>query len=180
MKRVISIDVESNGLWGVPFQVAMIVTDENGDIVDSINYRCPILGKVNKWVKENVLPKIEDIKETHNSLKDMLKDVSEFWLKYKNDAMMLVHMGFIVESGLFRNMYACGYIGEFDGPYEYIELAELLRCNGEKYDSVDEYIEKYGLNKPDIIGGTHNAMYDALATLEVYKHLVKNKNIDIL
>ena len=83
---------------------------------------------------------------------------------------MLVHMGFIVESYLFRLMHQKGLIGDWDTPYEYIELAEVLRSKGYVYDSVDKFLEKKEI-EVKVPGGTHDALFDAKAALEAFKLL---------
>lgn len=127
------------------------------------------------WVRTNVLPQLKGVKATHTSYDDFLKAVGDCWMENKTDATMLVHMGFVVEAYLFRELVRVGAIGVWDAPYTYIELAERLEVAGFSPDSCDCYIAKYDIEKPVCEGGTHNSTYDALVALKVYKHLQKNK-----
>jgi len=166
MKKVISIDAETNGLWGQPFQVAMVLSID-GEVVDTLNVRCPIEGQIDPWVKENVLPQIEEVKVTHLNYENMLQSVAYFWLQHKDGATALWHMGHIVEAHLFRELHRLGLIGDWDAPYSIIELMSYPEIG----DSVDNYLEANHLKKPNCVGGTHNALYDALVALEVYNHI---------
>ena len=169
--RYISIDVESNGLWGSPFAIAAVVYDERGEELERAVWRCPIEGEVDSWVRENVLPNLEGVEETHDSLAEMLASFGEWWIRNKEGAVALWHMGHVVEAGLFRLLVEGGYIGVWDAPYVPIEVSMLLAAANEQPDSVDTYVEKYGLEKPVLVGGTHNPLYDALVAGAVFFHL---------
>ena len=58
MAKIFSLDAEANGLWGQAFAIAAVVADENGQEIDQFTGRCPIQGKINHWVAENVLPQM--------------------------------------------------------------------------------------------------------------------------
>ena len=169
MRLLVSIDAETNGLWGYPFAVALVVYNEDGKGVDQFVGRCPIEGTVDGWVAENVLPAMEGIPVTHPALDALLADAAAFWLKYKSQgAEALWHMGHVVEAYLFRLMVERGYLGMWDAPYTPVEVAEILRCKGFAPDSVDSAAEKLGLPKPQVVGGTHNPLYDAEVAATVY------------
>lgn len=171
--KIISIDAETNGLWGKQFAVAFVVY-ENGLKVDEAVFKCPIEGHINEWVKENVLPQIESIPDTHSSYDAMLIDMGKWWIKNKVFATALWHMGHVVESFLFRELVMSASIGEWDAPYCPIEVSQVLAFAGEEPDSVDKYVKKYELTIPEINGGTHNPLYDAIVAAEVYFHIQKN------
>lgn len=178
MKRYISIDAETNGLRGKAFSIAGVAIENNVEISRFVG-RCPIDGKVNQWVTENVLPEMEDIKENYSSYESLLKAFmlwhGEFqqWNSWDNKEgfQTMWHMGHIVEVQLFSDAFDMGIIGEFDSPYCPIELASILQRRGLQIDSVDEYIKDKNLEKPECVGGTHNPLYDALVASTVYEHL---------
>ena len=58
--KIFSFDAETNGLYGQAFAIGAVVTDDEKEIARYIS-RCPIDGKIDKWVAENVLPQIKDI-----------------------------------------------------------------------------------------------------------------------
>lgn len=173
-KTIISIDAETNKLWGQPFAVAFVIIDEQGEELERALFRCPIADPVNSWVKENVLPEMAAIQETHGSLEEMLAAIGEWWVSRK-DATAMWHMGHIVEAGLFRLLVEGGHIGEWDAPYVPIEVSQLLKDCGYAGDSVDGYAKQHDLKIEDVEGGTHNPLYDCLVTNAVYMHLLQNK-----
>lgn len=167
-KKIFSFDAETNGLWGQVFAIGAIVYD--GDEVARFVGRCPIVGEVNEWVKGNVLPQMEGIPETHETLDALLSDFSKFYLANKEGADIIVHMGVPVESSLLKELHTRGYIGDWDGPFPLIDLAGNLQQVGEDPTSVDSYVKKYGLSVRDF-GSTHNPLYDSEVAAKVYMHL---------
>jgi DNA polymerase III epsilon subunit-like protein len=170
-KTFISIDAETNGLWGDPFQIGAVLV-EDGTIKQEKTWKCPIKGDINPWVEQNVLPKIENIPNTHSSLDEMLQDFANWYLSNKN-MPVLWHMGHVVEVYLFRLLVEKGYIGEFDAPYTPIELSMLLQYKGFAPDSVDGYLKEKAIKIDNIEGGVHNALYDAFASALCYLDLIK-------
>lgn len=190
-KFIMSIDAETDGLWGNPFAIAGIIYDsETGQEIDKICFRLPNEIITSEWVIKNVLPTL-NFPVTHGDnnfhdqfielegrlekgYKEMLKDFSKWYLKYKNESEVLWHMGHIVESHLFRELYRLRYIEEFDAPYVPIEVSAYLEIAGESADSVDSYAKKYNLDIKDY-GSTHNPLYDCEVSFKVYKHILDNK-----
>lgn len=165
-QNVMSIDAESNGLWGKAFAIAAVVYDVNGNEIERFTSRCPIEETVNSWVFENVLPKMEDIKETSNSYEDMLREFFEF-LKRHKDAKTLCHMGHVVESRLLLDAHSLGIIGDWDAPYEWYDVCVLFG------DSVDTYNSENGVGVgKDLVGGTHNPLYDCIAAYAAFRHII--------
>ena len=69
LPRVLSMDAETNGLWGQAFAIGAILYSEDGSEAARFVGRCPIQGeKVNPWVAENVLPQMEAIPIDHTYL----------------------------------------------------------------------------------------------------------------
>lgn len=186
-KSCISLDCETNGLHGQIYAIAMQVY-RNGILTDSICLSCPIEGELSNWLIENPhLIEVEgSIKTTYYN---MMKQAAEFY-KYHacindegkvqftewgsidyNTTPVLYHCGMIVEGGFFHLLRFNDYIGEYEAPMAPIEVADYLRMKGENPYSVDEYVEKYGLEKPK--GATHNPLYDCEVAAKVYLHLIK-------
>ena len=171
--KVFSFDAETNGLWGKPFSIAAIVY-ENGEETTRFVGRCPIKGKTDSWVAENVLPQMEGIEETHKSYDELLADFAKFYLDNKSDADVIIHMGVPVESKVIIDMHSRGFIGDRDGPYPLIDIAGNLQQAGENPTSVDEYAKKYGVavDPAKFVGGTHNPLFDSAQAAAVYHHLI--------
>lgn len=167
--EILSVDAETDCLWGNPFWIAGIVYDEKGKEIDKINVAIKNPKVKEEWVKENVLPELE--KCTNVTLVDnyetMLEKFAEFYNKYRDKSTVLWHMGHIVESYLFRELHRLELIGDWDAPYTPIEVSEILRQNNEDADSVDSYIEKNNISVNDY-GSTHNPLYDCEVAAKVY------------
>jgi hypothetical protein len=65
--KIMSFDVESNGLHGEAFAVAGVLVETDGRLVDTFLARCPIPGPVDPWVAQNVLGPMEHIAQTHQN-----------------------------------------------------------------------------------------------------------------
>lgn len=170
MKKIFSFDAETNGLWGQAFSIAALVYDEQGNEIARFIGRCPIEDETDPWVRDNVLPKMEDIPVTHNSYDELLAGFAKFYLANKADAHVIVHMGVPVESSLFRDMHSRGFIGDWDGPYPLLDLAGSLLQANEDPTSCDGYVAKYGLEVAE--GNSHNPLYDSEVAAKVFMHLL--------
>lgn len=173
MKKILSFDAETNGLWGKPFAIGALVYDEGGDEKARFVGRLPDTEVTDGWVRENVLPKITDIPVTHETYDALLTDFAKFYLAHKTDADIVVHMGVPVEAGLLRDMHSRKLIGDWDGPYPLLDVAGNLQQAGEDPTSCDKYVAKHGLSVGEFAGGTHNPLYDSAVAAAVYRHLRK-------
>ena len=172
--KVFSFDAETNGLWGKPFSIAAIVY-ENGEETTRFVGRCPIKGKTDSWVAENVLPQMEGIEETHKSYDELLADFAKFYLDNKSDADVIIHMGVPVESKVIIDMHSRGFIGDRDGPYPLIDVSSILKAKGFNPISVDSYNKEFDLMEgvPEAEGlATHHPLYDSIAAARAYMHLI--------
>lgn len=170
-----SIDAETNGLWGHPFAIAAIVYDEYGNDFARFVGRLSDDKVTNQWVKENVLPTLQNLPVTHDTDHfGLLSDFANFYMKYKDNCNIICHMGYIVEAWLFRILNTTGIISDWDAPYPLYDISSILLFKGEDATSVDKYAEKYGLKITDY-GSTHNPLYDCEVTFRVYEHLMSNK-----
>ena len=172
MRNILSIDAETDGLWGNPFWIAGIVYNEEGLEVDKVNIAINTPEIKEDWVKENVIPELTKCKNVVfvDSYEKMLEKFAKFYNKYREDSTVLWHMGHIVEAHLFRELHRLELIGDWDAPYTPIEVSEILRQAGEQPDSVDNYIKKYDISVNDY-GSTHNPLYDCEVAAKTYFHL---------
>jgi len=186
MNKIISIDAETNGLWGNPFAIAAIVYEKRQKPhymsnwaptgyewveVDRILLRLPDSFVTEPWVIENVLPALAGVDITHDSYEKMLAEFASFYMG--TAGTVLWHMGHVVEAFLFRELVRLGFIGQFDAPYLPIDVANDLRLSGEQADSVDKYAAGYDLAISDY-GTTHNPLYDCEVAAKVFFHLNKD------
>lgn len=172
MKKIFSFDAETNGLWGNAFAIGVLVYDESGTEIARFVGRCPIEGAVEKWVAENVIPKIAGLPVSHADYASLLADFAKFYLANKADADIVVHMGVPVEAKLLIDMRARGLIGDWDGPYPLHDVAGYLAQAGEDPTTCDGYVRKHGLViTGEFAGGAHNPLYDSEVATRVLMHL---------
>ena len=172
MKKIFSFDAETNGLWGQAFSVGALVYDESGAEVARFVGRCPIVGEVDSWVEENVLPKIADIAVSHADYDALLASFADFYKANKEGADVVVHMGFIVEVKVLRDLHERKLIGDWDAPYPLFDVSGNLQAAGADPTSVDKFAEVNNLPVGEFVGGTHNPLYDSAVAAAVYRHLV--------
>ncbi|MEO8637847.1 MAG: hypothetical protein ABI430_03025 [Candidatus Taylorbacteria bacterium] len=172
MKKMFSFDAETNGLWGQAFAIGALVYDENGIEIARFVGRIADSEVTDSWVKENVLPKIQDIPVTHATYDELLASFADFYKANKEGADVIVHMGFIVEVKILRDLHAAGLIGDWDAPYPLYDVSGNLQQAGEDATSVDKYVAKHGLSVGEFAGGTHNPLYDSAVAAVVYRHLL--------
>lgn len=170
MKKIISIDAETNGLWGQAFQIGAVLQEEDGTTAEWCG-RCPIDGNVNEWVRENVLPMVlvDNNQRDFLSYENMLQSFMEWYLQHKSGAEIIVHVGCPVESKLFIDAHNLGYIGDWDAPFPLIDVS----AHKEIGTSVDAYNKANGIKVPNEYG-QHHALYDAWATLLAWNNINKN------
>jgi len=177
MNRIFSFDAETNGLWGDAFAISAAVY-EDGELINSfIAYLGPD-GVTDGWVKDNVLPKLEGFAKTHGSYDAMLAAFAEFYKANKADADVIAHMGVPVEAKVLIDMHQKGLIGDWDGPYPFIDVAGVLKAKGYDPTSVDSYNKEFGLmeGRPEAEGlATHHPLYDSVAAAVCYINLVFGK-----
>ena len=158
---------------GDAFAIAAVVYEERESKIYEINRfvgRCPIDKETDKWVMENVLPKITDIRENYTNYDLLLKGFSEFYMNNKTDSDIIVHMGVPVEARLFIDAHNKGFIGDWDAPYPLIDISGCLKQAKEDPTSTDAYVIKYGLEITE--GNTHNPIYDSEVATKVYYNLL--------
>lgn len=174
-KKVFSFDAETNGLWGQAFAIGALVYDEQGTEIARFVGRLPDTEVTDAWVIENVLPQITSIPVTHNNYDSLLADFASFYLAHKEDADIVVHMGFIVEAKILRDLHDQKLIGDWDGPYPLIDISGHLQAAGADPTSIDKFVTEHHLSVGEFAGGTHNPLYDSAATAVSYRYLTVGK-----
>jgi hypothetical protein len=170
-KKVFSFDAETNGLWGQAFAIGALVYDEQGAEIARFVGRLPDTEVTDEWVEENVLPKIGDIPVTHTNYDSLLADFAKFYLTNKEGADVVVHMGYIVETKVLRDMHDSGLIGDWDAPYPLYDVSGNLQAVGADPTSVEKFVAENDLSVGKFAGGTHNPLYDSAVAAVVYRHL---------
>ncbi len=170
VKMVLSVDAETDGLWGLPFAIGAVCYSENGVEISRFEGMSTYMPK-NEWVLTNVVPKLGDMTMVGDT-DDLLQAFAKYYqnLRELYDVTVLWHMGHVVEAYLFRLLVEKGYIGEWDAPYTPIELSVYLEMYGYAPDSVDAYLEEEDI-EVDFDGATHNPLYDCIAAYKVWRNL---------
>ena len=167
--KIMSLDVESNGLWGNPISIGFTI-EENGKVIKKAE-ACYIDEKENydEWITTNVInPLKENKKVLHlSSYLELLKWFADEYNSYKDEYTVVYHQGHIVESNLFKELVNHKLIGIWDAPYTPIEMSVILEMNGFNPDSVDSLV-KQGLIEKPLESQTHQALYDAEVTGRAY------------
>lgn len=165
---ILSIDAETNGLWGKAFAIGAILYGSDGREAARFIGRCPIKESVDPWVEENVLPQLEGVPVEYSSYEELLRAFMAWRAAHKDGATELVHMGVPVEARLFLDAHRMGIIGDWDGPYPLVDVSALPEIG----DSVDGYNAAHGISpdSAEFDGGTHSPLYDAAAAAVAYRH----------
>jgi hypothetical protein len=198
-RTFISVDVESNGLHGKPYAVAMIVY-RDGKRGESIKLFCDPERPLDEWLQNN--PHLLNIPNAAHcaSYLEMMTLAAQFYCEqapmlkpasedhhsgYIYPAVMaknpwggldyqtvpvLYHCGMVVEGNFFRELVALKLIGAFDAPMAPIDVAEHLRCNGFDPHSVDTYLQRCGV--APATGAAHDPEFDAVQAATAYLLLV--------
>lgn len=173
--KVFSFDAETNGLWGQAFAVSAAVY-EGGQLTASFTAYLGPDGVTDGWVKDNIMPKLEGLTQTHDNYDAMLADFAYFYKDNKDGADIIAHMGLPVEAKVLLDMHSRGLIGDWDGPFPFLDVAGVLKARGFDPTSVDKYNEQFGLlaGRSEVEGlATHHPLYDSIAAAVAYMHLMK-------
>lgn len=167
--KIISLDCETNGLGGLAFAVAAVLTDKLGQAAIWTG-RSPISGEVDGWVAANVLPAITDMSENLADYDALVKGWRAWYGQVRAawpDVLVIGHVVWPVEA---RFLWDAHQDEPFSGPYPLLDVAPLLLAAGHDPTSVDGYLDANGLPKP--LGSPHHPLYDARAAEIAFRHLM--------
>lgn len=170
--KVISLDCETNGLGGLAFAAAAVLTDDVGQAAVWTG-RCPIVGEVDEWVARNVLPAITDMPETVAAYEDLLTGWRDWYAQVRAawpDVRVIGHVVWPVEA---RFLWDAHQGDLFAAPYPLLDVAGALDHAGCDPTSVDKYLDAHDLPRPP--GSPHHPLYDACATVTAYRHLMNRE-----
>lgn len=189
--KIFAFDAETDGLWGEIFAIGAVVM-EDGKVTAEFYGSYPAEIK-SDWVKGNVLPSLPA--STHNTYFSMLSAFADFYGTHREGATQVVHMGYIVEAHLLREMFDFNLIGEFDGPYPLHDLATALECAKQDPTSQDAFFQANGgmpSGAPTPVafhqimeslpgqGRVHNPTFDAYVTAWCWDRLFRKSELEKL
>ena len=171
--KLLSFDLETNGLHGNAFAVGALVMDGRGKIHDEFTGRCRLTTKVDTWVKANVLPVIVDMPITHKNTHELREAFWQWYLRAKPESdYVLVKNGYPVE---YRFLMQCQEenLDEryWQHPFPILDLFSLLlqvgkKPMGGKNDPVADIMRegKFLLHHP-----LHDAKVAAMAAFRAFE-----------
>ncbi len=175
--KILSFDIESNGLHGQAFAVAGVVIDAKGQTTDSFVARIKIDDNVDEWVKDNVMPVIGDIGISHGNYQAMC---DAFWRWFvaaqaKSDYVVISN-GYPVE---YRFMADCQDNDldkrYWEHPFPILELPSLLIGNQRISEASRLKLITTATSGRQLV--RHHPMDDAIATA-LTAHAVLNTQRD--
>jgi hypothetical protein len=126
--KLLSFDLETNGLHGQAFAVGALIIDGHGQVHDEFSARRELKDNIDEWVSINVLPVISDMPITHTDYESMRESFWTWYLSAKKKAdYVLVNNGYPVE---YRFLLDCqeADIEEryWQHPFPILDLSSLL------------------------------------------------------
>lgn len=142
--KLLSFDLETNGLHGSAFAVGAVVMNAKGEVLDSFVARCPLAHEVDPWVKANVFPAIHDMQVTHTDQKTLRHDFWQWYLQVepKSD-YVLVSNGYPVE---YRFLLQCQEddleTRYWQHPFPILDLTSILLATGHDPSAKSQLVAK--------------------------------------
>lgn len=142
--KLMSFDIETNGLHGKAFAIGAVVMDSDGNVLNEFSARCRLTSKVDDWVKSNVLPAIVDMPITHDDYESLREAFWQWYLQAKEQSdYILVNNGYPVE---YRFLLDCqeANIEEryWDHPFPILELSSMLLMTDHDSNSSKRLLKK--------------------------------------
>lgn len=165
--KIISLDCEANGLHGSIFSFAASVQTRRGGESCVCQARVPIVGDVDPWVRDNVLPVLDGeygilrSEGDEGTLAAMWRELYDP-LKTQGYAVV-VHVRWPVEH---RFLWRAHWANPFSGPFPVWDVAPMLGMAGHDPRSVEAFLQAKRLARPP--GEAHHPLHDARAAAEAF------------
>ena len=161
--KILSFDVESNGLHGPAFAVAGLLLDDTGKTLSSFAGRCPIVGEIDEFVAAEVIPQFTDLTAAYPDGRAMRDAFWDWYVAAKKAAdMVVVQNGYPVEA---RFLIACQEddleARYWDHPFPMIDLTSLLWQIGGQTREQREKL--FAITTSGADRRSHDPRYDAWA-----------------
>lgn len=170
-KYLMSLDCESDGLFGKHIAIAMIIYNHTKEIIDSIYVAIEEPNLQNSWAIENI--KIDynndDIIKV-KTYEELLRITGNFYKNYICDSVVLTDVPFPVETGLLHRLTE----SNMDlSPYPVIDLASILISKGYNFNKSRIDLYKTLNGGIPLNGQLHDPYYDAVLTAQIYFKLME-------
>lgn len=126
--KILSFDLETNGLHGKAFAVGGVIMDGLGVVHDEFTARSRLTEKVDDWVKKNVLPAIEDMPIDHDNHEQLRESFWGWFVKAQDESdYVLVNNGYPVEHRFLLECQDANLEERYwQHPFPVLELSSLL------------------------------------------------------
>lgn len=126
--KLLSFDLETNGLHGKAFAVGAVVMDASGKVLDEFTARARLTEKVDDWVKDNVLSAIADMPITHDNYEQLREAFWVWYIQAEPEAdYVLVNNGYPVEYRFLLDCQEANLAERYwQHPFPILELSSLL------------------------------------------------------
>lgn len=167
--KIFCVDAESDSLYGDIFAIGAVVYDGYKEI-DYFNGSSQVSEVKDQWVIKNVIPNIKHINK-YNSRYELRNKFWEFYMKYREDSIIVADCPYPVEYNLFKKCIN----DDFDnrkwlGPYPFMDIASVLFIKGiEPLKDRDIIINKQNILK-------HNPLEDARTSAKVLIKILQGKD----
>lgn len=171
--KLVFVDAETDGLYGMFLTVAMIVTDCKGEnILDEfyVGVKDAQMLAKESWVQENVIGKMGSYEVCEDEA-ELLEKVWAFWMKYESCAYAVADVQYPVEVRLFQKCVEKETkIRQWKAPFPMLDLSTILYWEG--FDPLCERMELL-----DNRGGEalHNALYDVKMSKVIWRKLTDRR-----
>ena len=159
------IDCETDGLYGEFLTVAVVVTDENFNIINEKYWGNTKAIKEAKdpWVIENVISHLGDFIKCESE-DELFEKVWKFWIENRKNRYAIADVCFPVENRFFSECIT-KKIAEraFEGPYPLLDLSSILYAKG-----IDPLKERAILSNSNPLL-QHNAIEDTRMIVKILK-----------
>lgn len=170
--KILSFDLETNGLHGQVFAAGGVVVNAQNQVVDQFSGRTNIQGPVDTWVQENVLPAIADMPVDYQSYEQLREAFWKWFLSAKeNSDYVVVNNGYPIE---YKFLLDCQNVNieerYWDHPFPILDLTSLLLQIGQYSNSDKQQFMKEFLTQ--FTRQVHHPVQDATITaLAAFKAL---------
>jgi len=127
---LLSIDAETDGLYGETFAIGAAVISAGGEVLDTFAGKAEEGRVESAWVRENSLSHLSDLPafDTREQLRDAFW---AFYLQWRERCVIVADVPYPVEAGLLRQCVMKDLPErEFLGPFPLIDLASVLYAHG--------------------------------------------------
>lgn len=154
------------------FAIGAVIVTMDGKVVDEFSGRCKIVGNVDAWVEQNVLPALHDMQITHSGEKH-LRDHFWSWLVKGQEASdyTVVQNGYPVEYSLMQKCQQDDLNERYwQHPFPVLDLTSMAIAQGKTINALKKAVET---NQHLASGSAHNPVYDATVTALLATELFK-------